>query len=286
LFFMTVGMRLDLGLLAGAPLRVALMLAATMAAKLAVMVALGLAFRLSLAVALPAALVLAQGGEFAFVLFDQAARSAILRPEQAEILRLAVTASMMATPGLAALAARTAHRLRPAPAEGARLDAAAAVDDHVIVAGFGRVGRTVARLLEHRRIPYVALDMNPERVAAARARSQPVFYADAGRPEVLRAAGAARARALVLTLDRPGVAEAAVQTCRLNFPDLPIYARARDARRSDKLRQVGATLAVPETVEASLQLGAAVLRGGGVTDDDLRALLAELRRDDYAGLGE
>jgi CPA2 family monovalent cation:H+ antiporter-2 len=283
LFFMTVGMNLDLGLLWRDLATVLTLLAALILIKAMLLFTVAMAFRLGADIAVHISLLLAQGGEFAFVLFGQATANGVLPPDIAQVLTLAVTASMMVTPGLAALAVPLAARLHGNRAGLGRLDEIQGIADHVIVAGFGRVGRTVSGLLADSNVPYLALDLASDRVLAARAEGLPVYFADASRHEVLNAAGAARARVLVLTLDRAGTAERTVAALRQHFPELPIYARARDHDHGDQLLRQGATMAVPETVEASLQLGATVLRALGTPRDSVEQLLESNRRRFSAG---
>ncbi|MBI5165415.1 MAG: cation:proton antiporter [Magnetospirillum sp.] len=284
LFFMTVGMSLDLDMMAGDLPRLLSLLAVVVVVKAVLLAALAAAFRLGRDSAVQVGLLLAQGGELAFVVFASAGAAGVFAPGTVRVLNLTVTLSMALTPLLAALAAHLAAMLRRHGSEGEGLDALAGLSGHVIVAGYGRVGQTVGRLLSERGIAFVALDLALERVTSGRALGLSVFYADASRRAVLEAAGAARARAVVLTLDRPGAIERAMRTIRSYYPDLPIYARARDHIHGGLLRQAGAAAAVPETVEASLQLGGTVLRALGTPGGEAEALLDALRKDDYAGL--
>lgn len=287
LFFMTVGMSVDLGLLLREAPLILLMVAALLALKAALVLALGRVFGLTPVVALHTGMLLAQGGEFAFVLFRLAAGEGILTHRVGDILVLTVSLTMMLTPVLAAAAARLAARF--APRDGvallANLDEAGILHDHVIIAGFGRFGQTVAKMLDSRHLTYIVLDLDAARVAEARRRGLPVFFADAVRVEVMRLAGAASARAIVVTLDHPGRAHRAVELMRYAFPSVHVYARARDRHHGTLLKQAGATVAVPETLEASLQLGATVLRSVGAPPSEIGRLLDDLRANDYARLG-
>lgn len=285
LFFMTVGMSVDLGLVMREAATVAAIVIGLVATKFLVNFGLCRLFGFSNRVSIHAGMLLAQGGEFGFVLFGLAGALGVMALDLTNILILSISLTMIATPFLAALAARISAGLPDhAVVTPSRLDEAGEMSDHVIIAGFGRVGQTVARMLEAESIPYLALDLHADRVAEGLTRGLPVFYADASRPEVLRLAGAAHARAVVLTLDHAGRAERAVSILRQAFPELRVFARARDRSHSKILQQVGATQAVPETLEASLQLGATVLRAAGVTSGEVGRLLDEFRADDYARL--
>ena len=152
----------------------------------------------------------------------------------------------------------------------------------MLIAGFGRVGQTLALLLESRYVPYVALDLDPERVAEARRRGLPVFFGDASRVDVLRAVGVERARVAVITLDQPDSARGTVHVLRRLLPELPILARARDIAQCEQLALAGATDVVPEVVEGSLQLGGSLLRQLGVSGEKAEQLLQEVRRATYS----
>jgi K+:H+ antiporter len=154
----------------------------------------------------------------------------------------------------------------------------------VLVAGFGRVGQTLALLLESRLIPYVALDLDPERVAEARRLGLPVYYGDATRGEVMKSAGIEYAQLAVVTLDQPALAHRAVQMLRALRPELPVLARARDVDQAEALAAAGATSVVPELVEGSLQLGELLLRRVGIGREEAEQVLEEFRDRTYARL--
>jgi len=156
--------------------------------------------------------------------------------------------------------------------------------DHVVIAGFGRVGQTVAKVLAGAVVPYVALDLDTRRIARARAKGVPVFYGDASRIDVLATAGAGRARAAVLTIDQPAAIDRAVAALHSHFPNLRLFVRGRDPGHGKRLTEWGATAVVPEAVEASLQLGAIVLAATGTANEETARIIDELRRNDYAGL--
>ena len=285
LFFMTVGMSFDL-------VRLSAYLPQLLAAVVALIVFKGIAiyaatrlFRVEPAVAVEAAFVLAGAGEFAFVVFTLARRAGVLAPDFYQFLLSVAALSMLATPLLATVGRRIGMRLaaREDSARHGAGPASAVVADHIVIGGFGRVGRAVARLLDASGIAYVALDTNAERVALARARGRPVFYGDASRYEILRQVGGAAARAFVVTPDAPVAAERMVRAIRTAWPNVAIYARARDTDHADRLMAAGASSVVPEALEGSLQLGGLVLAGLGLPDDAIDTYLtvqreAEIRR--------
>ncbi len=213
LFFMTVGMGLDLELLRlRAPLILGLLLA-LLCLKAIILALLSRAFRLPFGVGAGVGLMLAQGSEFGFVLFPLAQQAQVISREASQLAMLVIGASMAVTPALLHLSGVVLARLQRHPAEshGSLTDEAQRIRDHVVIAGFGRVGQTLGVLLESVQIPYVALDRDPELVAAARRHGRRVFFGDASQPEVLKAAGLERARLAVSTLDEPGLSERAVR---------------------------------------------------------------------------
>jgi CPA2 family monovalent cation:H+ antiporter-2 len=156
--------------------------------------------------------------------------------------------------------------------------------DHVLIAGFGRVGQTMALLLEARGAPYIALDLDPDRVAEARRRGLPVYYGDASRADVLKAAGLENARLVMITVDEPDSAHRTIAAIRRSHPELPVIARARDLTQCRELATAGASAVVPEVVEGSLQLAAALLRRLDVSQEEIEQLLAGIRRETYESL--
>jgi monovalent cation:H+ antiporter-2, CPA2 family len=286
LFFMTVGLSMDLNAMSERLTEVVLIVLALLAVKAALISALCPVFRLPAEEALRVGFLLAQGGEFAFVLFDSAIAHQVLPAAEGHMLTAAVALSMIATPFLAELGRFLAGRLRR-PSQGglhALGEEAAALTEHVVVAGFGRVGQTVAKVLTAAGVPYVALDLDLRRIARARAKGLPVFYGDAGRIDVLAAAGAGRARAVVLTIDQPQAIDRAVAALHGHFPELPIFVRGHDPGHGKRLTEWGASAVVPEAVEASLQLGAIVLTATGTIHEEATRIIDEFRRNDYAGL--
>ncbi|MSP67475.1 MAG: potassium transporter KefB [Alphaproteobacteria bacterium] len=288
LFFMSAGMAIDPLVVMRHGFAVMAGLVALMVGKAVVIGVLGRATGLAWPVAVRAGLTLAQGGEFAFVLFAAAEAARLLSADTGQVLYAIVALSMLATPA-AAFAGRalSEYLTRRAAADPARISAAEQeLAGHVVIAGFGWVGQTVAKVISGCGIPYLALDLNHGRVARLRARGVPIYYGDASQIGVLRAAGIERARAAVITMDQPAAASRAVGALRTAAPDLAILVRARDTRHGRELGRGGATAVVPETVEASLQLGGHLLAAVGTSQDDITRVIDALRRQDYAALDE
>lgn len=281
LFFMTVGMVIDVRLAIAEPALVAGLVAGLMAVKSLVLLGLSRLAGLPWAGAARVAVLLCQGGEFAFVLLSLALLHGTVPYATVQLLFLVVGLSMALTPllviGVSALAARAEGRSRTTL--GTIAAETAELEGHVIVCGYGRFGRVATRLLGDEMVDMVVLDLTPRVVAEGRRHGLPVFYADCTRPEVLRLVGAERARAAVLTVDDPGVTARTVAVMRRHFPRLRIVARAHDVAHGQALEAEGAHVTVPESLEASLQLGAEALREAGVDGAEIGHLVERLRHD-------
>jgi CPA2 family monovalent cation:H+ antiporter-2 len=234
--------------------------------------------------AIEGGLLLGQGGEFAFIVIGYAVASKLLDGALGARVMLAVGLSLFITPLLArlghAIGERWAERAR---AEDARHDAGA-LDEargRVIIAGFGRVGQQLAKLLAAQNIPYVAFENDAKLVSQLHAAGVPVYFGNASRSELLRRVHAADAPAIVLTMDHPTSALQAVRGIRREFPDVRLYARSRDEKHARALKKAGADVVVPETLEASLQLSAFVLEGMGL-DERIVDDIVDRERDQFA----
>ncbi len=287
IFFITVGTSIDVVGIAGDAGWIVLAVVALMGVKAAILYAAARGFGVQRAVAAEVALLLAQAGEFGFVVIGVAQTSALLSPRLASDAVAVVGLSMLVTP-LAALAARAlAARLEAADhgrnAPGADL---AELDHHVVIGGFGRVGHLIAQALQAENVPYVALDTNGEQVARMRLEGRPVFFGDAGRPELLEKVGAQRARAFVVTVNNAHAAERMVAAARKITPNALVFARAVDAAHAARLVTLGAIDVIPETVEASLQLAARVLEGLDLPEEAVSQRVAEMRGGEFGRLGK
>ncbi len=287
LFFMAVGMSINFGLLAEFGLLVIGLVAGVLCLKAILLWGLCRLTGIEQEHSLRVSLLLAQSGEFGFVIFALALTEGLIATELFQILTLIVALTMALTPLLLRayehFDLRTAgeSHLHPHHISHASVDAQ---KRYVVLAGFGRVGRNVAKILGIRQIPYLAVDSDPERVARARADGFEVFFGDASRAPVLHAAGAERADMLVVTLDKPEAAGRLVHIMREHYPHTPIYTRARDQAHLLQLNEAGASFVVSETLEASLQLGGVILRASGIASDDVDHLLGNFRSNYYGEL--
>jgi len=259
LFFIGVGMSVDFGLLLQHPLLVAGLVAGLILVKLAILFALGRYFGLPPSQIPLFAFLLAAGGEFAFVLFSVAAGDGVIDHTVAAILVVVVALSMMVTPLLALLNERVIEPrytiLGKPPADEIRGES-----NPVIIAGFGRVGQIVGRLLHANNIPTTLLDHDPDQIEMTRTFGFKVFYGDASRVDLLQAAGADQARIIVLAIDdRQALLEMA-DLVRKNFPHLRVIARAWDMIHLFDLMDHGVGRIYRETFDAALAMGQEVMR--------------------------
>jgi glutathione-regulated potassium-efflux system protein KefB len=282
LFFTAVGMSLNLGLVAQKPALVLAVVAGLLAVKIAVLYVLGRRAGLESGPARRFALAIAQGGEFAFVLFTAGVSATVLEPPLAELLAVAVTLSMAATPLLLLLD----DMFAPKPVEVRAFDALPEGDGHVVIAGFGRVGQIVGRILSAKRIPYTALDVNAEQVDFVRKFGAKIYYGDASRHEILEAAQTGKARAFVLAIDNVDVSIRTAQLVRQSYPHVPIFARSRHRQHTHRLMDAGVQVIRRETFLSSLDLTREVLRGLGLPERDVRFAVETFKEQDRRRLYE
>jgi monovalent cation:proton antiporter-2 (CPA2) family protein len=282
LFFMGVGMSIDFGLLGRQGVLIAGLVVGLLLIKSAILWVLCRLMGVGTPDATRVALLLSQSGEFGFVLFGLAAMSGVLPQDLFQFLTLLVALTMVTTPLMANLCKLLGKCLTGAAnrhdVSTNHIDAG---QPHVIIAGFGRVGQRVARILHAGNIPYLAIDSNTDRVLDGRREGFSVFYGDASQVDVLKAAGAGQAGVLVCTLDQAVPAVRLVNILRQHYPDISIHARGRDWQHCEQLLKAGATIAISETLEASLQLGGAVLSTMGIIEEDAAALIESLRKEYY-----
>ena len=282
LFFVSLGIRLDLSLLVASPALILGVAVGLLVVKGVMILGLGRLFGLSNRASIEAALTLAAGGEFAFVILDNAMAASVVSDRVGQAVLVAATLTMFLIPLLSGLGGRLARKAAAPVSEAPDLVGLHSEEPagRVLVVGYGRVGRLVGDMLDRHDLPWIAIDRDPSFVQQGRRAGHQVYFGDASRVELLERCGLDHARAVVVTMDSPEAAEAVVATARGHRPDLTIVARARDARHAARLYELGATDAVPETIEASLQLSEAVLVDIGVPMGLVIASIHE-RRDEY-----
>jgi len=279
LFFISIGMSVDLAVALDAPALVGLSLVGLFAVKAIILFGLVRAFGEDNATAAEASLLLGQGGEFAFVVVSLAMSVGALAGDTAQFMLIVTSLSMFATPVVAAAARRLSRGIAARARVAVSPDVAPDLTSHVIIAGYGRVGRTIGEMLEAQAIPHVGLDLDPAAVARFRSGGAAVFVGDATRADILRGIGVETAAVLVVTMDDAAAAERVVFAAHRLWPALAIIARARDSRHARRLLAVGATEVVPETVEASLELAEVVLGAAGVPAEAARQLVEQRRAE-------
>jgi monovalent cation:proton antiporter-2 (CPA2) family protein len=269
-FFISVGMSADLGLLVERPTVILAGVALLLAIKAAIAFALGRAAGQSTGDAVRFALALAQAGEFGFVLFGAAVAAHVMTAEQSRAAMLVVTLSMVASPLLFALEERwLAPRFERRHPE-RDFDPIGGTPTPVIISGFGRMGQIVGRILRLRRIRYTALDNHVEQIDLVRRFGNKAYYGDPTRLDVLRSAGAGDAKVIVVALE--GIADSlkVVEHVKRHFPNLAIVARARNRHHAHLLMDHGVTHIVRETFYSSLRLTQQVLEELGVDTEDAK----------------
>lgn len=284
LFFTAIGMSLNLALLFQYPLVVAALVLGLVAVKALVLTALsrwrdGLPWQAARRLGLS----LSQGGEFAFLLLTAGVAAGVLLRQQAEVLNVVVTLSMVLTPPLL-IADRWLLGRRTALA--VAYDTPPDNDGHVIIAGFGRVGQVIARILRAKKIPFTALDISAEQIEFVKKFGSQAFFGDASRLDILEAAQAGKARAFVLAIDEVEASMRTAEIVRQNYPKLPIYARARNRAHAHRLLDMGVKDVHRETFHSSLMMTKGVLAGLGITPREAKSMIETFRAHDERRLVE
>lgn len=286
LFFMSVGMNIDFVLAFERGVWVVLSVLGLIAIKTVIGTVLARLFLPNWGTSLRTGLMLAEAGEFAFVVIGQATLIyGILPAETGQFMVVVAGLSMALTPVLASIGQKLESMLGKEPVT-CELDDKSTehIHDHVIILGFGRVGQSVASVLAQQGIPYIAFDSDTKRVRQMREHGEPVFFGDGSKVDVLERAGASWASALLMTTDDPKSSEHTVASVHHKWPDLPILVRSRDLSHSEALVRAGATTVVPETLEASLQLSGHVLHALGMAREEANACMEIIRRNNYDAL--
>jgi len=264
IFFFTVGMDIDIREIVHEPLLLLLAVVVLIAIKSVLVIGLGKLFHLSWPVAIESGLLLGPGGEFAFVGIGTAAGFNLIDSQLAGFTLAVTSITMALTPFLSLAARRIAARLQADSAAATELVAQpSGGDKHAIVVGYGRVGKMVCALLKEHGIPYIAADFDAAIVTRDRRDGHDVYYGNASDAKFLEICGLPHASGVIITIHTPDIIDDVVEHVRALRPDILIVSRARDTTHASHLYALGATDAVPETVEASLQLAEAALVGLG-----------------------
>jgi glutathione-regulated potassium-efflux system protein KefB len=285
LFFVAVGMSIDLEAIAAQPFLLGQHVLVILTIKLAVLWLIAGLFGLARGTATRIAFMLAQSGEFGFVLFGSAKVLGVIDDATFVVAVSVISVSMLLTPLLVRVGDLLARRFEREQGGAATVEyrrSGQQPDGQVVIAGYGRVGHTVATLLEANQIPYIAFDTNPVHVERGEQDGRPVFFGDIGDIELLEAAQVDKAALVILTIDHGPTALRAVSHIRTAYPKVPVIARARDLEACGNLIRAGATVAYPEAIESSLRLGAEALQMLGVATGEVDTLLRDVRSEGYA----
>jgi CPA2 family monovalent cation:H+ antiporter-2 len=278
MFFFTVGMDIDFREMVREPLLLGGGVVGLLAVKALLLIGLGKLFRLSWPAAIESSLLLAGGGEFAFVGIGMATDLHLIEPQLATFTLAVTSVTMALTPLLSFIGRRIGARLRSnMPTDSSLVTRPAGGQGHAIVVGYGRVGKMVCALLKQHGIGYIAADSDAHTVTHDRREGHDVYYGDATDPAFLDICGLAQAAGVVITIHTRDLIDAVVEHVRAVRPDIMIVSRARDADHARHLYALGATDAVPETIEASLQLSEAALVGLGIPAGPVIASIHEKR---------
>jgi CPA2 family monovalent cation:H+ antiporter-2/glutathione-regulated potassium-efflux system protein KefB len=277
LFFLAVGMMLDLRAIAENPLFVVGMAAALIVVKTGVIMAIGLLFRMRWRQALALGLLLSQGGEFGFVLFTQAQNALLIEPEAASLFGAIVTLSMATTPFLmsATRRIRTDPEREDQEREGPSNDGASA-----LVIGYGRFGQTVSQILNAADIPVTLIDNDANRIDIAGNFGAKVYFGDGTRLDLLRQAGAAEAELILFCIDRDQISAELVEAVHEAFPEAAIYVRAYDRRAVLRLKGTPARFIVREVIESAAKMARLALKEIGVDLENIERAEAMYRARD------
>ena len=284
LFFTAIGMSLNVALVLERPFLVFGLAMALVAVKAGILYALGRYAGLAERPARRLGLSLSQGGEFGFVLFTAGLSAGVIDDPTSDLLIAVVTISMAATPVLLAIERRLAARAAGDPS--LAFDQLPNRDEHVVIAGFGRFGQIVARVLRGKKIPFIALDISAEQVELVKNFGAQAFYGDASRAEILEAAQIANARAFVLAIDDIDASMRAAEFVKRRYPDMPIYARARNRNHALRLLDLGITTVQRETFLSALETTRQVLVGLGYTERESERVTKTFRVHDERRLIE
>ena len=281
LFFIAVGMSANLGLVAQQPLEVAAIVLGLLGIKFLILLLIGRGSGNQAAPARKLGIALAQGGEFAFVLFAVAANLGIFTAQISQLLVVAVTISMLCAPLLFLLEERVLEPWLDAKTPRA-FDAVDHADGHVVIAGYGRVGQIITRMLALKQVPFIALEKDANQVDNVRNFGGKLYFGDATRLELLHSANTAAARLFVIAIDDPEDSMACAALVRRHFPSLPIIARARNRTHAHRLADLGIPRFYRETWHTSLEMAQQALLQLGFAPSDVSMSIAKFRDHDLA----
>jgi CPA2 family monovalent cation:H+ antiporter-2 len=287
LFFITVGMQIDVSFIIDNAQKIFLYSGVLLSVKLIIIFLIALLFRFPLGASINSAMLLCQGGEFAFILISMASNSKMIADDFAQLLLMVVAVTMAITPLFAMIGNKIEDRIDSRKDVDLNLEFKGISDlnGHIIIAGLGRVGRMVAYMLAQEQIDFIAVDSNASLVKKARSQGFPIYHGDLSQEDTLKAVGILRASCIVLSMsDKAAVRKATrliIKDYKQHMKNLHIIARVEDYKHGEFLKRCGATMAVPTTIETGLQLGAAVLTDAGVPEHEIISIKDKVRKNGY-----
>ncbi|WPX97362.1 cation:proton antiporter domain-containing protein [Candidatus Bandiella euplotis] len=288
LFFLSVGMSIDIDFMLNKFRSIVLAGFALLSLKAVIILVLCKIFRLRWGAALHSSLLLAQGGEFALILLSLAASKGIISMDTSKFMLMVVAVSMAVTPLLSILGSWIEDKFDSEEEldNNKEFKGISDLDDHVIIAGFGRVGKIVAYMLEREQINYIAVESNTDVVKKAKQKGYPVFHGEISDDGTLQALGIKRAKAVILTMSEKITLRKSTKKIFLNYKNVRIISRAEDYKHSKDIRKLGAENAIPERIEVGLQLGGVALQNLDSPKHNVLAIKEEIRRNNYSKIEE
>jgi len=280
LFFLAVGMVLDIGVILANPLYVLGMAAALVALKTGVIFGIARLFGMATRQAFGLGLLLSQGGEFGFVLFGQAQDALLIEPQAASLFGAIVTLSMATTPFLLAIARRF-ENTGPVP-QGDAEDAEHAAQARALVIGYGRFGQTVSQLLISQNVSVTVIDLSPQQIELSSTFGAKVYYGDGRRLDLLRAAGAEEAQLIIFCTDDREMGAETIEPIQAAFPQAKLLIRAYDRRQLIVFSKLGVAGTVRELYESAMRMGVQALEELGLDQDEIEDAEREFRTRDMA----
>ena len=288
LFFITVGMSIDWRFIVSQWSDILLISLGIILIKALVLFVLCKFFGFQSGESIHASLLLSQGSEFAFILFNIAANQCVITNDSAQFLFMVVAVTMAITPLLSIIGSKIENILNNGSSSNQlqELKGIGDLSEHVILAGFGRVGRVVAYMLEQEQINYVAVDSNAALAKQAREDGFPVYHGDLADIDTLNSVGASQAAAVILSMSDKISVRKAVKAITSEFNNLPIISKSEDLRHSRNLKKMGAEMTVPTTIETGLQLGGVALKNLGIVEHAILSIKDKIRKNNYTLIEE
>lgn len=284
LFFMSVGMSINFGIFQEQFILIMILVLLLLSIKFLSLWLICRLAKINNGTSIRIAMLLSQSGEFGLVLFGLAVTTGLIEIDIFQILTLVIAISMISTPLMATIGSAIEKYLKTGSTEDFSNIFKSDSNKFIVIVGFGRVGRRIAKILRAANISYIALDNDPDIVTGERKNGFSVVYGEASRYDVLDSVGMNNANAVVITIDKADTAEQLTHIIHSNYPSMPIYARGQDKEHCIRLKKAGAVIPVSETLEASLKLGEATLAISGVPENEAEQLLKDFHETYYKNL--